>query len=111
MKPVGRAGLACALMMRVGVSGEARAQVAFTGIQAFGDSYADIIQFNATSAPVIVNNWSIPNGTSQNVYGRVAAGVVAPVWSNVSLTANVSRTLGRQGGDDFYGTGGFNVSF
>src|ERR1700726_975739 len=39
MKPVGRAGLLCALMMLVG--GEARAQVAFTGIQAFGDSYAD----------------------------------------------------------------------
>jgi outer membrane lipase/esterase len=70
-----------------------------------------IIQFSATSAPLIVNNWSIPNGTSQNVYGRVAAGVMAPVWSNVSLTANVSRTLGRQGGDDFYGTGGFKVSF
>jgi outer membrane lipase/esterase len=70
-----------------------------------------IIQFSATSAPLIVNSWAIPNGTSQNVYGRVAAGVVAPVWANVSLTANVSRTLGRQGGDDFYGTGGFKVSF
>jgi outer membrane lipase/esterase len=70
-----------------------------------------IIQFSATSAPLIVNSWAVPNGTSQNVYGRVAAGVVAPVWNNVSLTANVSRTFGRQGGDDFYGTGGFKVSF
>jgi outer membrane lipase/esterase len=70
-----------------------------------------IIQFSATSAPLIVNNWAVPNGTSQNVYGRVATGVVAPVWNNVSLTANVSRTFGRQGGDDFYGTGGFKVSF
>jgi outer membrane lipase/esterase len=70
-----------------------------------------IIQFGATSAPLIVNNWAIPNGTSQNVYGRVTAGVVAPVWNNVALTANVSRTFGRQGGDDFYGTGGFKVSF
>ena len=70
-----------------------------------------IIQFGATSAPLIVNNWGIPNGTSQNVYGRVATGVVAPVWNNVSFTANVSRTFGRQGGDDFYGTGGFKVSF
>jgi outer membrane lipase/esterase len=41
MKPASRAGLLCALMTFVGVSGEARAQVAFTGIQAFGDSYAD----------------------------------------------------------------------
>ena len=70
-----------------------------------------IIQFSATSAPLIVNSWAVPNGTSQNVYGRVTAGVVAPVSSNVSLTANVSRTFGRQGGDDFYGTGGFKVSF
>jgi outer membrane lipase/esterase len=70
-----------------------------------------LIQFSATSAPVIVNNWSIPNGTSQNVYGRVAAGFVAPVWNNVAFTANVSRTFGHQGGDDFYGTGGFKVSF
>ena len=26
-----------------------------------------IVQFSATSAPLIVNNWVIPNGTSQNV--------------------------------------------
>jgi len=70
-----------------------------------------LIQFSATSAPLIVNNWSVPNGTSQNVYGRVATGFVAPVWNNVAITANVSRTFGHQGGDDFYGTGGFKVSF
>jgi outer membrane lipase/esterase len=46
---------------------------------------------------LIVNNWAIPNGTSQNVYGRVAAGVVAPVWTNVSLTANVARNLWPSG--------------
>jgi outer membrane lipase/esterase len=60
---------------------------------------------------LIVNNWAIPNGTSQNVYGRVAAGVVAPAWTNVSLTANVARAFGHQGGDDFYGTSGFKMSF
>jgi outer membrane autotransporter protein len=70
-----------------------------------------IIQFDATSAPLIVNSWAIPNGTSQHVYGRVAGGVVAPVTNNVALTANLSRTVGHQGGDDFYGTGGFKVSF
>jgi outer membrane lipase/esterase len=70
-----------------------------------------LIQFSATSAPVIVNNWNIPNGTSQNVYGRVAAGVVAPLWNNVAFTANISRTFAHQGGDDFYGTGGLKVSF
>ena len=55
-----------------------------------------IVQFSATSAPLIVNNWSIPNGTSHNVYGRVSAGVVAPFWSNVALTANVSRTIAQR---------------
>jgi len=70
-----------------------------------------IIQFGATSAPLIVNNWAVPNATSQHVYGRVAAGVLAPVWNNVALTANVSQTFARQGGNDFYGNGGLKISF
>jgi phospholipase/lecithinase/hemolysin/uncharacterized protein YhjY with autotransporter beta-barrel domain len=70
-----------------------------------------IIQFGATSAPLIVNNWMVPNATSQHVYGRVAAGVVAPVSNSVALTANISQTFARQGGNDFYGNGGLKVSF
>jgi outer membrane lipase/esterase len=70
-----------------------------------------IVQFGATSAPLIINNWSIPNGNSHNVYGRVAAGVVAPFWNNVALTANVSQTFARTGGNDFYGNGGLKISF
>src|SRR6195952_5823799 len=70
-----------------------------------------IVQFGATSAPLIINNWNIGNTNSHNVYGRVAAGVVAPVWNNVALTANVSQTFARQGGNDFYGNGGLKISF
>jgi outer membrane lipase/esterase len=70
-----------------------------------------IVQFGATSAPIIINNWTIPNTNSHNIYGRVAAGVVAPVWNNVALTANVSQTFGRTGGNDFYGNGGLKISF
>lgn len=70
-----------------------------------------IIQFGATSAPLIVNNWNVPNSTSQHVYGRVAAGVVAPVSNTVALTANISQTFARQGGNDFYGNGGLKISF
>lgn len=70
-----------------------------------------LIQFNASSTPLIVNNWNIPNGASREVYGRVTAGIVAPVWSNVSLTANVSRSFAREAGDDFYGTGGMKIAF
>jgi outer membrane autotransporter protein len=70
-----------------------------------------LIQFNASSTPLIVTNWNIPNNASRDVYGRVTAGVVAPVWNNVSFTANVSRSFAREGGDDFYGTGGLKISF
>jgi outer membrane lipase/esterase len=70
-----------------------------------------LIQFGATSTPLVVNNWNVPDSGSREVYGRVTAGVVAPVWSNVSLTANVSRSFARQGGDDFYGSGGLKIAF
>jgi outer membrane lipase/esterase len=70
-----------------------------------------LIQFNASSTPQIINNLSIPNDASRNVYGRVTAGVVAPVWKNVSFIANVSRSFAREGGDDFYGSGGLKISF
>jgi outer membrane lipase/esterase len=70
-----------------------------------------IIQYGATSAPLIINNWAIPNGNSQRVYGRVAGGVVAPVTDNIALTVNLARTLGQWGGDDFYGSGGLRISF
>jgi phospholipase/lecithinase/hemolysin/uncharacterized protein YhjY with autotransporter beta-barrel domain len=70
-----------------------------------------IVQFGATSAPLIINNWNIANTNSHNVYGRVAAGVVAPVWNNVALMANVSQTFARTGGNDFYGNGGLKISF
>src|SRR3954452_20464612 len=70
-----------------------------------------IVQFGATSAPIIINNRAIPNTNSHNIYGRVAAGVVAPVWNNVALIANVSQTFARTGGNDFYGNGGLKISF
>jgi hypothetical protein len=70
-----------------------------------------LIQFNASSTPLVVSTWNIANTASRNVYGRVTAGVVAPVWHNVSFTANVSRSFAGEGGDDFYGTGGVKISF
>ena len=69
-----------------------------------------IIQFGAVSAPLITNTWTVPNG-SQRVYGRVAGGVQAEMVSNVAVTLTASRTIGRHGGDDFYGSGGIKVSF
>ena len=69
-----------------------------------------IIQFGATSAPLIVNNWSISN-PSRQLYGRIAGGVLAPISDSVAFTMNLSQTLGRQGGNDFYGNGGLKISF
>jgi outer membrane lipase/esterase len=69
------------------------------------------IQFGATSAPLIVNNWMVPNTTSDRAYGRVATGVVAPVSNDVALTASISQTFARVGGNDFYGSGGLRISF
>jgi hypothetical protein len=37
--------------------------------------------------------------------------VVAPVSNSVALTANISQTFARQGGNDFYGNGGLKISF
>ena len=69
-----------------------------------------LIQYGATSAPLIVNNWSIGDD-SNRVYGRIAGGVIALVTETVALTVNLSHTLGRRGGDDFYGNGGLKISF
>ena len=69
-----------------------------------------IITYQATSAPLIVNAWTIPGGSSQ-FYGRVAGGLAATLNANVVLSAALSRTLGRQGGDDFHGSGAIRISF
>lgn len=69
-----------------------------------------IITYQATSAPLIVNAWTVPGGSSQ-LYGRVAGGLAATLKANVVLSAALSRTLGRRGGDDFHGSGAIRISF
>jgi outer membrane autotransporter protein len=69
-----------------------------------------IIQFGAVSAPLIINTWDIPSG-SRRPYGRVAGGFQADVYPNVAITATATRTFGRSGGDDFFGSGGIKVAF
>jgi phospholipase/lecithinase/hemolysin/uncharacterized protein YhjY with autotransporter beta-barrel domain len=70
-----------------------------------------IIQFNATSAPLIINDWMIPQSNMQHFYGVVAAGVMAPIKDNIAFTMNASQTLGRQEGNVFYAAGGLKVLF
>jgi predicted RNA-binding protein with PUA-like domain len=58
-------------------------------------------------AKALGNSYPDPTDTT----GKWAAVDVAPVTNNVALTVNLSQTVGREGGNDFYGTGGFKVSF
>ena len=54
-----------------------------------------LIQYNAISAPLIVNTWTIPTPT-RNVYGRVALGAETGLWSNVSITRGVWAPIGER---------------
>ncbi len=70
-----------------------------------------IIQYGATSAPLIVNSLAVPSGDSRRPYGRVAAGFSAPVTPTVSVTAFATTTIDRPGGNDFSGNGGIKFAF
>lgn len=69
-----------------------------------------IIAYQANSAPLIVNAWTVP-GAPRSIYGRVAGGFSAAINANVALSATLSRSVGRRGGDDFHGSGAIRISF
>jgi len=69
-----------------------------------------IIQYSATSAPLIVNNWTIP-GAPDKPYGRVSLGATMDAWSHVGLSFEISQTFARTGGNDFTGMGGITLTF
>lgn len=66
--------------------------------------------YSATSAPLIVNKWTVPT-TPRDLYGRVSAGAATDVAPGVSVSLNLSQTFARRGGDDFTGRGGLKFSF
>jgi uncharacterized protein YhjY with autotransporter beta-barrel domain len=78
----------------------------FTGIRPYlaltaehdftGDSRA--IRFAQTSAPTIVNEWTVRG--SKDTYGRVSFGAAANVWGTGTLDAAFTTTLGRNGGHE-----------
>ena len=70
-----------------------------------------IIQYGATSAPLIVNSLAVPTDDTRRPYGRVAAGLAVPVSATVSLTAFATTTIDRPGGNDFSGNGGIKFAF
>jgi outer membrane lipase/esterase len=74
-----------------------------------GDSR--LIQYGATSAPIIVNTLTIHDGNSQNVYGRIAGGVSGAIDSRMSVQIFANSTLGRRGGDNYGGQGALKIAF
>jgi len=68
------------------------------------------VRFAQTSAPGIVNTWSVGND-SNGVYGRIAGGGSANILSNVSMNAVLSTTVGRDDGNDVSGQVGLNFGF
>jgi outer membrane lipase/esterase len=69
-----------------------------------------IIQYSATSAPLIVNSWRA-TGASNHAFFRIAAGANANLTSAVAVMLNLSQTIEQPGGNDFFCTGGMKVSF
>jgi len=68
------------------------------------------IYFAQTSAPGIVNHWVVGDG-SDGVYGRLSGGASAAILSGVSLNAEASTTVGRDGGNDVAAQVGLDIGF
>ena len=68
-----------------------------------------LITFSQTSAPVIVNSWSVQR--RKETYGRLAGGASADLWRQFSVDAFVSTTLGRNHGQEVGGKIGVKARF
>lgn len=84
----------------------------FTNITAEKDFRGSgrLIQYGATSAPIIVNTFGVPN-PSDRVYARISSGFSVGVIPGVALQLTTSSSFFRKGGNDFGGQGGVKISF
>jgi outer membrane lipase/esterase len=71
---------------------------------------AQTIRFAQTTAPGIVNSWSLGD-RSKSAYGRISGGGSAEILSGVAMNAVLSTTVGRDDGNDVSGHVGLNVGF
>ena len=69
-----------------------------------------VIQYSATSAPLIVNSWTA-TGAPNHAFVRLASGTNANLTNAISVMLNLSQTIGQPGGNDFFCTGGLKISF
>lgn len=68
------------------------------------------IHFAQTSAPGIVNSWVVGDG-SKGVYGRLTGGASAGILNGVTLNAEASTTISRDGGNDVSAHVGLDIGF
>jgi uncharacterized protein YhjY with autotransporter beta-barrel domain/phospholipase/lecithinase/hemolysin len=68
-----------------------------------------LISFAETSAPTIVNHWSVTRG--KDTYGRLSGGASADIIGGISIDAYVSTTLGRDDGQEVGGNVGVKARF
>jgi len=68
-----------------------------------------LISFAQTSAPVIVNSWTVPG--RKQTYGRLSGGASANLIGGISVDAAASTTLSRKGGNEVGGQVGLKAKF
>jgi len=69
-----------------------------------------VVRFAQTTAPGIVNSWSLGD-RADGVYGRISGGGSAAILNNVSLNTVLSTTVGKDDGNDVSASVGLNVGF
>ena len=69
-----------------------------------------VVHFSQTTAPGIVNSWSVGDG-SDGVYGRISGGGSAQILSNLTLNTMLSTSIGRDDGNDVSASVGLNLGF
>jgi uncharacterized protein YhjY with autotransporter beta-barrel domain len=68
-----------------------------------------LISFAQTSAPVIVNSWTVPG--RKQTYGRLSGGASANLIGGISVDAAASTTVSRKGGNEVGGQIGLKAKF
>ena len=93
------------------VRGELAGLHPFVDLTAERDFTGDdrLITFSQTSAPVIVNSWTVARG--HETYGRLAGGASANLTGGLSIDAYVSTTISRNHGQEVGGNLGVKARF
>ena len=68
-----------------------------------------VITFAQTSAPVIVNSWTVPG--RKETYGRLSGGANFGLTGGLSMDAFISTTLGKDHGNEIGGQLGLKAKF